>query len=538
MGIGELSVTVFSGKGGGIMAQVLTLLLLAILLGACGSVTGTPEPTLKPAGMVYVPEGEFLMGSDTDSAEEKPAHSVFLDAFWIDRTEVTYAQFARFLNHLQEHEGQCSGHDCIETKDRDRHSHMLYLDGQYVVETGYEDYPMSEVTWYGAQAYCDWAGKRLPTEAEWEKAARGIDGRRYPWGNSEPNCAKVNFRTCVRSTITVGSYPAGASPYGALDMAGNVYEWTADWYDRDYYQTRAASQPNPRGPESGRSRVVRGGSSYDLDLYLIRTTYRFGYVPETGHRVVGFRCVAQALPATTPPAPIEPAAAVTPVAHNDDWIPVVREFDGVPMSLVPSGCFLMGSQDGGDNEQPSHEQCFDRPFWIDVTEVTNMQYGSEGRFSGIDRPRDMVNWFEAADHCRSRGARLPTEAEWEYAARGPDGLPYPWGSEFAAHDVIYADNSLEQSWDVGLRPGGASWVGALNMSGNLWEWVSSLLKPYPYDITDGRELDGAGNQGERVLRGGSWDSDASMLRTTQRYADDPSARLPDRGFRCVRDYEP
>jgi formylglycine-generating enzyme required for sulfatase activity len=524
-------------------SQVLTLLVLGILLGACTGLTATqarPSPAATPlsapsesdttpaieasengqAGMLYVPEGEYLMGSDEDSAEESPAHNVHLDAFWIDRTEVTYAQFARFLNQMGGHEVECSGHDCNEIKNGDKNSHMLVQDGSYVVETGYEDYPMSEVTWYGAQAYCGWAGKRLPTEAEWEKAARGTDGRRYPWGNSEPSCAKLNFRTCVRSTIAVGSYPAGASPYGALDMAGNVYEWTADWYDRDYYRGEAASSPNPRGPASGRSKVARGGSSYDLDLYLVRTTYRFGYVPETGHRVVGFRCVADPPPEALPPEPTAPPAAVEPVAGNDDWLPVVREFDDVPMALVPPGCFPMGSED----EQPIHEHCFDRPFWIDVTEVTNVQYGSEGQFSGIDRPRDSVDWFEAAD--------------WEYAARGPNGLPYPWGTEFVADYLFFGDNSLQQSWDVGLRPAGASWVGALNMSGNLWEWTSSLLMPYPYDGADGREATGADSQGERVLRGGSWDSYPHMLRLTNRDADGPYAALPDRGFRCVRDLEP
>jgi formylglycine-generating enzyme required for sulfatase activity len=488
--------------------------------------------------MVYVPEGEFLMGSNVDSAEEKPAHTVYLDALWIDRTEVTYAQFVRFLNHLGGHEGQCLGYDCNELKDGDKHSHMLYQDGQYVVEAGYGDFPMAEVTWYGAQAYCDWVGKRLPTEAEWEKAARGTDGRRYPWGKSAANCTRANFRTCVRSTISVGSYPAGASPYGALDMAGNVYEWTLDWYDRDHYQTPAASEPNPTGPESGRNKVARGGSSYDLDLYLIRTTYRFGYVPETGHRVVGFRCVAEPGSAAAPPTPPEPALAAAPVAHNDEWLPVVQEFGEVPMALVPPGCFTMGSEDGDDNERPVHQQCFDRPFWIDVSEVTNVQYGLEGRFSGIDRPRDSVTWFEAAAFCRSRGARLPTEAEWEYAARGPDGLVYPWGNEFAEGHAFFADNSLEQSWDVGLRPGGASWVGALNMSGNLWEWASSLMKPYPYDPVDGREAGGDDSESDRVLRGGAWDVDAPVLRAALRYAQDPATRLPDIGFRCARDYEP
>lgn len=307
--------------------RLLSLFVWVLLLGACASNVGTTEPepssivesvvtssgealptpipttlaadvapapaAISAPNMVYVPKGEFLMGNDEDSNEEKPTHTVYLDAFWIDRTEVTYAQYAHFLNHLGGHEEQCAGYDCVETKDVDRQSHMLYQDGRYTVEDGYENYPMAEVSWYGAQAYCAWVDKRLPTEAEWEKAARGTDGRRYPWGNSEPDCSKVNYRTCVRHTIDVGNYPAGASPYGALDMAGNVYEWTADWFDREYYQTPEASQPNPHGPESGVYKVARGGSSYDLDLYLIRTTYRFGNDPKSFHRLVGFRCVGE-----------------------------------------------------------------------------------------------------------------------------------------------------------------------------------------------------------------------------------------------------
>ena len=174
--------------------------------------------------MVYVPAGEFTMGSseaDIDAIlaacsdcqrdwfeDEQPQHTVYLDAFWIDKYEVTNAQYARFLNALGGHQNKCEGQDCIETKNEDDNSHILLQGGQYVVESGYEDHPMILVNWYGAKTYCEWAGARLPTEAEWEKAARGTDGRVYPWGNSKPNCNKVQYSDCGGETAPVGSKPA------------------------------------------------------------------------------------------------------------------------------------------------------------------------------------------------------------------------------------------------------------------------------------------------------------------------------------------
>ena len=130
------------------------------------------------------------------------------------------------------------------------------------------------------------------------------------------------------------------------------------------------------------------------------------------------------------------------------------------MVLVPVGCFMMGSSDGKADEAPVHEVCFDAPFWIDVYEVTNAQFGTSGQFDGDDRPREMMNWQRALAYCQSRGARLPTEAEWEYAARGPDSLIYPWGNAFIADNVVYFLNSENRTWDVGSRPQGVSWVGA------------------------------------------------------------------------------
>jgi formylglycine-generating enzyme required for sulfatase activity len=237
----------------------------------------------------------------------------------------------------------------------------------------------------------------------------------------------------------------------------------------------------------------------------------------------------------TPPTPGPLELAQTPVVHNRDWTPVYETFNGVEMALVPAGCFMMGSYDGVDDEQPVTEICFSEPFWIDRTEITNGQYGSSGRFSGDNRPREMVTWFEARDFCASRGARLPTEAEWEYAARGPEGWVYPWGNEFVADNAVWGYNSGDQTADVGSRPAGASWVGAVDLSGNVWEWVSSLYRPYPYNVDDGREND-EDVHSARVLRGGSWGTLGGVLRVAFRLRLEPTLGYSNLGFRCVRPF--
>lgn len=232
--------------------------------------------------MIYVPAGEFLMGSpDRDSHAlnlEKPQHWVYLDAFWIDRTEVTNDQYRQ----------------CVEAGVCGQPAYW----GDARFDGG--GYPVVGVTWYSAVAYCEWAGVRLPTEAEWEKAARGGDDRIYPWGD-EFDGSRANFcdRNCEESgrdasvddgyaqTAPVGSYPAGASPYGGLDMAGNVYDWVSDWYDQTFY-ARSPSH-NPLGPASGEYRVVRGGSWRNESADL-RSAYRGGTRPELQGSFIGFRC--------------------------------------------------------------------------------------------------------------------------------------------------------------------------------------------------------------------------------------------------------
>ncbi|MBZ0280686.1 MAG: formylglycine-generating enzyme family protein [Anaerolineae bacterium] len=147
-----------------------------------------------------------------------------------------------------------------------------------------------------------------------------------------------------------------------------------------------------------------------------------------------------------------------------------------------------------------------------------------------------ITWFEARDFCALRGGHLPTEAEWEFAARGPDGLTYPWGDDFIPENVVYRENSNNQTADVGSRPAGASWVGALDMGGNVWEWVNSLYQPYPYDADDGRE-DLNRTDVSRVVRGGSFFYDTVDLRAANRSGNDPSYRYGFAGFRCARSLE-
>lgn len=230
------------------------------------------------------------------------------------------------------------------------------------------------------------------------------------------------------------------------------------------------------------------------------------------------------------------------VRANAQWMPYIeqyaRTFEGIEMVLVPAGCFRMGGDpdayQGGDD---GGEQCFDAPFWIGRYEITNAQYGSAGYFTGDQRPRENITWLAARDFCASKGLRLPTEAEWEYAARGPDGNLFPWGNTFDGTLVVWNRSSADGTAPVGSFPGGASWVGMLDMSGNVWEWTSTVFRDYPYRQDDGREQDSDDPNTLRVLRGGSWDGlNSDDLRAAARIGDFADFGNYDGGFRCARSY--
>lgn len=225
----------------------------------------------------------------------------------------------------------------------------------------------------------------------------------------------------------------------------------------------------------------------------------------------------------------------TYVPGNTAWQPIRKMFGGVEMVEVPAGCFMMGDVKGRRDEQPVQQVCFDYPFWIDRYEVSNGQYGSDGPFPGAQKPHTNETWFGAREFCLKRGARLPTEAEWEYASRGPDNLLYPWGDKFVPDNLVYDANFNSQLADIGSRPGGVSWVGAYDLAGNAWEWVSSLYRPYPYRALDGRE-DSNNTTDRRVYRGGIGSYIDNGTSTTKRFRITPSERDWFIGFRCAKDF--
>ena len=236
-----------------------------------GSSTTRPKDGMK---MVYVPAGEFSMGSNDGDSDENPVHTVYLDPYWIDKYEVTNRQYAKCVE----------AGDCSEPSRSSSSSYNLPI---YYGNSKFTDYPVIYVSWYQADAYCQWAGGRLPSEAEWEKAARGVNGRIYPWGDSSPDKLRANYDWNESDTTKVGSYPGGISPYGAMDIAGNVMEWVADRYDSEYYYRSPLE--NPRGPDTGDYWVLRGGSWSNYGENL-RTFIRFKSKPIYSYNVYGFRC--------------------------------------------------------------------------------------------------------------------------------------------------------------------------------------------------------------------------------------------------------
>jgi formylglycine-generating enzyme required for sulfatase activity len=413
------------------------------------------------------------MGSDPagaypPDADESPAHVVSLDRFRISRTPVTNGAYRAFAP-----------------------------------APGPDDRPVTYVSWDDAHAFCRRAGVRLPSEAEWEAAARGRGERLWPWGDELPDATRAVFERGIGGPSPVGTCPAGASPCGALDLAGNVAEWVADAYDA-----------YPAGADGPR-RVVRGGSYIDGPGEL-RCSARRPLLAAARDPYVGFRVVA-----------VEPAIDL-------DWVDVpAGEY---PIGRAPRAYRGPALAD----ETPQHHVHVDA-FELSRTPVTNAQYrafvdaagaAAPPHWADAEPPADVpvtwVDWREATAFCAWAGGRLPTEAEWEKAARGEDGRIYPWGDEAdPARAAVGARIEDGASSPVGAHPSGASPYGLLEMAGNVWEWTASAYAPYPFDpATDGEE---------RVLRGGSYASPGlRWARCASRSRSRPARRAGHVGFRVAR----
>jgi len=263
----------------GMMAVIFGLIIYSAWKSSTSTAPATRVRQLDGMERVYVPAGNFIMGSKAGDpnawSDEKPERTVYLDAYWIDKYEVNNGQYQQCVEA-----GKCTiPHKSYSTT---RHS--------YYGNLSYDNFPVIFVAWHQAKAYCEWVGGDLPTEAQWEKAARGTDGREYPWGNQEPDYSYANYwGNAIRDTDAVKSYEEGKSPYGVMNMSGNVSEWVNDWYADKYDET---DNTNPQGPDSGNNRAVRGGSFVDRE-WNIQSADRMLKYPNGWYISVGFRCVSK-----------------------------------------------------------------------------------------------------------------------------------------------------------------------------------------------------------------------------------------------------
>lgn len=264
--------------------RLFSAILLILLLSIAYTIVVSAEKKENP--LILIPGGTFTMGTDRRAPDEKPAHKVYLDAYYISKYEVTNAEYFEFWHSLQANNPKNTQEATQHTPEN--FTHLSHIGDWPERATKFPNHPVVGVSWDDAKAYAEWKGMRLPTEAEWEKAARGYSDRTWPWGNAiEPYANTSDKNDGYENRIApVGSFPKGKSYFGVMDMAGNVWEWTADWYSDVYYFH--SPKKNPTGPTVGSWRVIRGGSWIDT-LPRCSTTFRYYFYPTLKTSSVGFR---------------------------------------------------------------------------------------------------------------------------------------------------------------------------------------------------------------------------------------------------------
>jgi len=565
--------------------------------------------TEKGMSLVYIPPGESLMGSKGYGRNETPPHFVYIDGFHIGRLPVTNWQYHEFM--------------------KDTGQKMP----AFMQKPGYNDpdQPVVGVSWQDAFDYCKWFSRRtkkrysLPTEAQWEKAARGPEGCLYPWGNTPPSPDKAHYVEGLSPgpPAQVITHLAGASPFGCLDMVGNIWEWTGDTYSDSYFGE--SDYINPEGPITSKKKVLKGGGRAGKGSFL-RCARRIGGDYDLATNQTGFRVaraieeeelrsqspmklkyeartiVRQAKTAISHNRRhqaitlLEKALALNPgnrnakqllntmpklpkglePAKNTEYHPATGlplrafcEWTGSTMVLVPEGKFIMGRDAPNTDEVPAHEVYLES-FYIDTFEVTNEMFamfldmqgiedGPEARrlfepsdqsvmfragrwapAAGLEKhPMVCITWKGAQMFADWTGMALPTEAQWEKAARGADGRLYPWGNKFTPDLCNCKQSGILHTTPVNKYEAGISPYGCWDMAGNVWEWCYDWYNAQYYAGSPAKEPLGPPSGEMKVLRSGGWGADASSMHCSARYYAPPEIHIDTLGgFRCVKLFKP